>query len=124
MTPVFARGESGASAERKAEEFLSSQGLAIIERNYRCRRGEIDLIMRDRETILFVEVRFRKNLGFGTPAETVTLGKQKKIIATARYFLQMHRNYLRSPCRFDVLAISGSSQENVDWIKDAFQPAV
>ena len=123
MRPVFAHRESGASAERKAEDFLSGQGLVIIERNYRCRSGEIDLIMRDGETILFVEVRFRKNLSFGTPAETVTLGKQKKIIATARYFLQMHRNYLRSPCRFDVLAISWSSQENIDWIKDAFQPA-
>lgn len=123
MSPDGGNRAWGAAAERSAETFLAKRGLRPVDRNYRCRSGEIDLIMRDEEVLVFIEVRFRKSLGFGTPAETVTVAKQKKIVAAARHFLQSRRIHDRSPCRFDVVALSGPRQEQIDWIQDAFQPA-
>lgn len=123
MTLGQARKERGTKAERKAEIYLERHGLKLIERNYSCRNGEIDLVMQDKGALVFVEVRFREASGFISPAETVTVGKQKKIIAAARHFLHSHRQHNQAPCRFDVLAISGPLQENISWIRDAFQPA-
>lgn len=123
MTPGGGNREWGAAAEQYAEAFLTGRGLIPVERNYRCRNGEIDLVMRDLEVLVFVEVRFRSNPRFGIPAETVTVAKQRKIIAAARHFLQSRRIHDRSPCRFDVIAVSGPGQDRIDWIRDAFQPA-
>jgi len=90
--------------------------LRLLERNYRCRRGEIDLVMREADTLVFVEVRFRSSGSFGTPAETVDIHKQRRLAATAAHFLQHHPTNL--PCRFDVIAVSATN--HIDWIRSAF----
>jgi putative endonuclease len=95
---------------------LGRQGLRLIRRNHRCRFGEIDLVMRDETCLVFVEVRFRRSSRFGAPAETVDLRKQRRLAAAAQHYLQAHPSVL--PCRFDVVAISGS--ERIEWLKNAF----
>lgn len=106
----------GEDKERLALAFLQGQGLRLIARNHRCRRGEIDLVMRDGDTLVFVEVRFRRSTRFGTPAETVDFHKQKRLAAAASHYLQQYPTNL--PCRFDVLAVSGNNR--INWIRDAF----
>jgi putative endonuclease len=106
----------GAEKERLARAFLERRGLQLVTSNYRCRRGEIDLVMRDGGVLVFVEVRFRSTDLFGTPAETVGTRKQRRLAAAAAHYLQRHRT--RLPCRFDVLAIGNRDQ--IDWIRDAF----
>jgi putative endonuclease len=109
----------GSAAEDLAMEHLLKQGLRLIERNFRTRAGEIDLIMQQGNTLVFVEVRFRQSCHYGSPAETVTAHKQQRLIHTAAHYLQRHR--LDLPCRFDIVAISGSRQERIEWVQDAFQ---
>lgn len=112
----------GGWAEDLARRFLQQQGLLAVEQNYRCRRGEIDLIMRDQTTIVFVEVRYRKRVDFGTGAESVDKRKQRKLIAAAQYFLGSHSRIASAPCRFDVVAISGGGDAPaVSWIPNAFE---
>ena len=113
--------EQGQASELKACRYLEQQGLVLIERNYRCRMGELDLIMRDHEHLVFVEVRSRNNPNYGNPAETVTKRKQNRLLRAAAYYLQRQR--LNLPCRFDIVAISSvnSEKECLQWIKDAFQ---
>lgn len=106
----------GGDKERLACDYLQAKGLRLLERNYRCKRGEIDLVMHERGTLVFVEVRFRASSRFGTPAETVDIHKQRKLAAAAAHYLQ--RNQTNPPCRFDVIAFSGS--DRIDWIQDAF----
>ena len=114
-------GEIGAKAEEIARIYLEQQGLRLVEQNYRCRQGEIDLIMQDGETLTFVEVRYRKSTGFGSAAESVTPAKQRRIITTATHYLQSKNERKMPPCRFDMLAIEGKEQQNINWIRDAFQ---
>ena len=112
----------GKWAERLAQDHLRANGLEALSVNYRCRHGEIDLIMRDGSTIVFVEVRFRKSSGYGSGAETVTAAKQVRLIATANHYLQHTECAMGAPCRFDVVAVSDSTQRpDIDWIKDAFE---
>lgn len=114
-------GGIGAKAEEVARIYLEQQGLRLVAQNYRCRQGEIDLIMQDGATLAFIEVRYRKNTGFGSPAESVTPAKQRRIVTTAAHYLQSKSERKMPPCRFDMLAIVGKKQQNIDWIKDAFQ---
>jgi len=114
-------GEAGAKAEEVARIYLEQRGLRLVGQNYRCRQGEIDLIMQDGETLAFIEVRYRKTTGFGSPAESVTPSKQRRIIMTANHYLQSKSSANIPACRFDMLAIVGKEQQNIDWIKDAFQ---
>lgn len=109
-------GAVGAEKERLAESFLTNQGLRLVARNHRCRYGEIDLIMREASILVFVEVRFRRSTRFGSPAETVDARKQRRLIATAKHYLQAHPT--PCACRFDVVAIDG--QHHIQWIKHAF----
>ena len=110
---------TGQYAEEQARTHLERQGLRLLERNYRCRQGEIDLIMRDGEALVFIEVRYRKSAAFGSAIETVTAQKQRRLLATARHYLQANR--ASSPCRFDVVGITGQSPgTQIEWIKDAF----
>lgn len=110
---------SGAEAETLACAWLQSRGLRLQARNYRCRHGEIDLIMRDGDQLVFIEVRYRRSDRFGSAAETVNRSKQTRLIGAASHYLQARGG---SPsCRFDVLALSGPRGERVDWIRDAFQ---
>jgi putative endonuclease len=112
--------KKGSVAEDLACQYLSRQGLSVIERNYRCRVGELDLIMEDGASLVFVEVRSRRDNRYGTSAETITPTKQRRLIRAAQFFLQQRR--LDAPCRFDIIAISQERDKlNLEWIKDAFQ---
>jgi putative endonuclease len=107
--------------ERSAEIFLCRQGLTVVERNYNCRVGEIDLIMYDQSSLVFVEVKYRGNTGFGSGADSVTQQKQLRISRTAAYFLSRNQRLANVPCRFDVISISGRrGSTQTDWIKNAF----
>ncbi len=117
--------DSGQQAEQTACDYLQQHGLVLLEQNYHCRRGEVDLIMRDDKTLVFVEVRARRSDRFGSALESITANKQSRIIATAQHYLQQNR--LQQNCRFDVVALrivqtADSQQHQVsDWIRDAFQ---
>lgn len=108
----------GSDAERYAEEFLSRHNLVLVQRNYRCRFGEIDLIMRDGITVVFVEVRMRTSESFGGAASSITLSKQRRLLRTARHYLLSLQ--VEPSCRFDAVLLSGSSEGEIVWIKDAF----
>lgn len=107
----------GDYAESLAEEFLKKNNVKILEKNFSCRSGEIDLIVKDQETLVFVEVRYRKSAKYGQPYETITKAKQNKIIRSAQTYLQKHPKAANKACRFDVISIQ---QGNIDWIKSAF----
>jgi putative endonuclease len=113
-------GETGRDAETLACNFLRARGLALVERNYRSRFGEIDLIMDDRDCLIFVEVRYRRQAGYGSGAESVDPRKQARLIACARHYLMRHPLAARRPCRFDVVAIGGGARPAIEWIADAF----
>jgi putative endonuclease len=107
---------AGDRAEDAALAYLERQGLKLKTRNYRSRFGEIDLVLDDRGTLVFVEVRKRSNPRFGSAAESITAGKQDKLVATARQYLAGLRRDV--PCRFDAVLIDGAG--SVEWIRDAF----
>ncbi len=103
----------GQQAEARALAYLQQQGMQLIERNFTCRFGEIDLIMREQQTVVFVEVRQRSSAQFGGAAASVTAAKQGKLWRTAEVFL---RRYGKPPsCRFDLIAIQGGV---LDWIRN------
>ena len=116
----------GQKGEETAVKILAKQGYKIIERNFRTKMGEIDIIARDKEYTCFVEVRLRKNNNFGTPADTIDARKRHRIINTAKYYAQKKRIY-DTPMRFDVVVInadtSGEELSNIsaEVIKDAFR---
>jgi|APFre7841882590_1041340.scaffolds.fasta_scaffold01988_7 putative endonuclease len=117
MTSTIAQGNA---AESLACQYLEEQGLLLVERNYRCRRGELDLVMRDGAYLVFVEVRCRHDGRYGTPAETVTLTKQKRLLRAANFYLQSRRS--NAPCRFDIVAITqANGKRALEWIQNAFQ---
>lgn len=111
--------QQGQNAETQVHEYLLRQGLKPIDRNVSSPRGEIDLIMEDAGTIVFIEVRLRNRIDFGSGAESVTRSKQEKLIATAAYYLQQNRRLAKRPARFDVVSVNG--QMKFDWIKNAFE---
>ncbi|NIB40086.1 YraN family protein [Pseudomaricurvus alkylphenolicus] len=111
---------AGQEKERTAEQFLLARGLKLQQRNFRSKVGEIDLIMMDNDTLVFVEVRYRSNPNFGHPAETVDYRKQRKLIRCAQFYLQQQYGDHPPPCRFDVMAASEEQGESrFEWIKDA-----
>jgi len=98
----------GALGEKRAREFLKKRGYRIVETNFRCREGEIDIIARDKDYLVFVEVRTRTGSQFGTPEESITFAKREKLTSVALAYLQTHKN-LPSLWRFDVVAIEVGS---------------
>ena len=110
----MARG--GIEAEDLALDYLQRQGLRLKTRNYTCRLGEIDLVLEDGATVVFVEVRQRSSTAFGGAAESITARKRNKLIATARHYLAHERNL--PACRFDAVLIDGDG--HIEWIRDAF----
>ena|SRR6185312_16143384 len=109
----------GKQAEDFACHYLQAVGLKLITRNFRCRTGEIDLIMQDKKELVFVEVRYRCREDFGEPAETITLRKQHKLFQAASYYLQQNQLTNRVACRFDVLALTAPlTFERVQWIQN------
>ncbi|MCH2190906.1 MAG: YraN family protein [Gammaproteobacteria bacterium] len=112
-------GILGNRAEKLAARYLSTQGVKIIERNYRCKLGEIDLIGLDGDCLVFIEVRYRKHCDFGTPADTVDINKQVKLKKAAKHYLLKQRAF-QYPARFDVIGLSGSLfNARLEWIKNA-----
>jgi putative endonuclease len=111
----------GQHGEKLAERFLKRKGYTVVERNYRCPAGEIDLIALDKRVIVFVEVKTRSGDGYGTPFEAVPLWKQRKMIRTAMYFLSEKRLHNRA-ARFDVVGISCPGRElSIEHIENAFE---
>lgn len=127
MLTLFNRRTVGDRAESIAKQYLQAQGLRFVDNNFHCRQGEIDLIFTDKETLVFIEVRYRKNDHYGHSFETVTQRKQQKIVTAARYYLHKHKLTETVSSRFDVIGISVSgtnknkhSNEHINWIKNAF----
>lgn len=108
----------GAEAEKAALRYLQTQGLTLLQQNYYCRFGEIDLVMLDQDTLVFIEVRYRENEDFGGALASIDQAKQRKIIKTARHYLTQLSS--EPYCRFDAIALSDSEQTPL-WVKDAFQ---
>jgi len=116
--------KQGKDAEAACGDYLKSRGLKLVEKNFNCRLGEIDLIMTDKNVLVFVEVRFRKNNVFGGGLESITVTKQKKLRKTAELYLQQNNQYKNA--RLDVVSMSKNTQTSekqeyvFDWIKNAF----
>jgi putative endonuclease len=109
----------GRLAEEHALHYLLQQGLSLVARNYHSRFGEVDLIMRDQEFLVFIEVRSRLSQRFGPALASVNYTKQQKIIKTATYYLIKEKLTDRIPIRFDVLSVDGASN-SITWLKAAF----
>jgi putative endonuclease len=116
------RQRKGQHFEHTALHYLQQRGLTLLASNYRCKLGELDLVMRDRAMVVFVEVRFRARLRHGSPQETVDATKQLRLRRAAQHFLLWHPPLRDAPCRFDVLALwpdAGGSLQYL-WIPAAF----
>ena len=115
----------GSANEKLAENFLRRRGFRTLNRNYQCRSGEIDLIVGKANTVVFVEVRFRKNEAFGTAVESVNPAKQARIIRCARHFLMHNPGLATRELRFDIIGITHEDSQRgyrVEWLTNAFQP--
>lgn len=109
--------DKGSVAEEAAAVFLAGRGLKLLERNYRCRFGEIDLVLRDGPTLVFVEVRYRGNTAFGGAAESITSSKREKLLRTARHYMAAHQQF--PACRFDAVLLNGDTPD-IEWVVNAF----
>src|ERR1700761_2685219 len=120
--PATAAQILGACAERIAQEYLQGRGLTILERNYRRRLGEIDLVALDQGVLVVAEVRTRSSTAFGGAAASVNKAKQRRIIRATAQLLHQNREYAALPVRFDVLVVSGprTAAPQVDWLRHAF----
>ncbi|MGD2053454.1 MAG: YraN family protein [Gammaproteobacteria bacterium] len=116
--------DRGQHAELACCKYLQQQGLKLLDKNYHGRRGELDLVMQDSNTVVFIEVRYRKDNAFGGALESITPGKQEKLRLTAEQYLQQETHLTQG--RFDVVAMTGMIQNNgscnysFEWIKNAF----
>jgi len=108
---------AGARAEDQCAELLRRAGLRILARNWRCRHGEIDLVADEGGTLVFAEVRLRRNNLYGGAAESVTRAKRARLLAAARLYLSGRRE---TNCRFDVLLLDGAERPAIQWIRNAF----
>lgn len=108
---------AGNAAEQLAATFLQQKGLRLIEKNFRCPHGEIDLIMHDGKMLVFVEVRLRSSANFGGAAVSINQSKQQKLTRTAERYLQIHGN---TACRFDVVLMQSTNINAIEWIQNAF----
>jgi putative endonuclease len=112
---------SGKLAEDFTLRYLETRGLRPICRNWSCRSGELDLVMLDGDTVVFVEVRYRRHAAWGGALESVDLRKQQKLIKAAQLFLLKESRWAKHPCRFDVVAISSNEDgAQPSWIRNAF----
>lgn len=112
------QNNAGLDAEKLAATFLQNQGLKMIAQNYHCRFGEIDLIMIDGKTLVFIEVRLRSNQQFGNAGTSITAQKKQKLILTAQHYLQTHGE---SQCRFDAILMSKLDTSNIEWVRNAIE---
>lgn len=114
--PPTSHQRAGQSGEDDALDHLVLHGLSLVERNFRCKGGEIDLIMRDGDGLVFVEVRRRASRSHGGAAASVTPAKQKRMIRAAQFYLLRYRRLPR--CRFDVVAIDG---QELSWLRNVLE---
>jgi putative endonuclease len=113
--------ERGARVEAAACRLLRRRGLKLLSSNFRSKYGELDLVMRDADCVVFVEVRYRRSERFGGAAMSVDQRKQLRLRRTAEYFLRRHPKLAAQPCRFDVVCASGCSADpELEWIQRAF----
>ena len=113
---------TGQQAEDAALDYLLDQGLTLLQRNYRCKGGEIDLVMKEGQTLVFVEVKHRSSERFGSPMEAIGRSKQRRLIVAAKYYLQAHKQCRQLMCRFDVVTSSRKAGGSADiiWLPNAF----
>lgn len=109
----------GVQAEHRAAQYLQQQGLKVVAQNYRSRFGEIDLIMQDHDSLIFVEVRLRRNADFGGAAASIDTRKQQRIIRTAQQYLSALAKL--PACRFDAVLMDDVQGKNLQWLKNAFE---
>lgn len=109
----------GARAEDVCASLMGEAGLRLLSRNWRCRHGEIDLVALDRGTLVFAEVRLRRDRRFGGAAESITAAKRSRLLAAASLYAARRP---AMPCRFDVLLLDSLDPPRVEWIRDAFRP--
>ena len=115
------RRARGSRFERRAEHYLRGQGLETLDRNFHCRQGEVDLVMREDGVTVFVEVRYRGTGSLVTAAQSVDRQKQAKLCRAAGVYLNRHPRLAATPCRFDVVAFRDvAGQAEVRWIRNAF----
>ena len=114
---------AGHAAETQALEYLQGQGLRLLAQNWRCKRGELDLVMLDADTVVFVEVRYRLHAAFGGALASIDGRKQKRLVHAASLFLLKEPQWGNHPCRFDVVALQGSHHAGkpLQWLKNAFE---
>ena len=117
------RLNAGREAEAYALRYLQQHGLQLIAQNWLCKRGELDLVMLDGDTVVFVEVRYRRHSAWGGALESVDFRKQEKLILAAQLFLQKETRWADAACRFDVVAVEGNAKSGspLNWIKHAFE---
>mgnify|MGYP001828689734 FL=1 len=122
IAPSGSTRSRGAHGECLALDYLLTQGLQLVERNTHSPYGEIDIIMRDGEEWVFVEVRYRHTRDYGGGLESVTRSKRRKLINTAEHYMQGHHKTHFDACRFDIIELGGNmNAPDINWIKDAFQ---
>lgn len=122
MATANRRHDCGAAVEAAAAVFLQAQGLVPLDSNAHARGGELDLVMRDGSTVVFVEVRYRAHAAFGGAAASVDVHKRRKLVHAAQAYLTRHPDVAEAPCRFDVIAASGEpASPQFDWLRDAFR---
>lgn len=123
MTPAdTSRRECGQAVESAALAFLQQHGMRVLARNAHARSGELDLVMHDGESLVFVEVRYRASNAFGGAAASVDAFKRRKLVRAAQVYLMRHPQFANAPCRFDVVAASGKvAAPELNWIRDAFR---
>lgn len=116
------QNNAGLEAEKLAATFLTNHGLKLVTQNYHCRYGEIDLVMKEADFLVFVEVRLRSNSQFGTARASITRKKQQKLIATAQHFLQSYdsASHKDSACRFDAILMNKADLNSIEWLRNAF----
>lgn len=108
----------GAKVERIVSKYLAAQGFVILEMNYRCKQGEVDIIARDEKYYVFIEVKYRNTTKYGTPQEAVGVAKQKRISKVAQYYLYHQHLDETTPVRFDVVAVL---KNDITYFKNAFE---
>jgi putative endonuclease len=113
---------AGAAFEQRACGELERAGLKLLVRNYTTRYGELDLVMRDGETLVFVEVRHRLHASHGSAAASITASKQKRLVQTAQLWLAAHPQHAQRACRFDVVSYDGAADNaRMNWLRGAFE---
>ena len=121
-SPSASTTAKGRWAEDLALAHLKRRGLQLLARNYRCRAGEADLVMREAASVVFVEVRFRASSGFGSPKATVDWRKQQRLARVAGCFLRGYRQFASCPIRFDVVSVTKPNYDaHLEWIRNAFE---